>query len=42
MTAFVPDLSDETLCALVEALTESGQAVSLYDAQFLGAKLHKG
>ncbi|PVE21364.1 hypothetical protein DC522_27000 [Microvirga sp. KLBC 81] len=33
MTKFVPDLGDETLQALVEALTESGQAVSLYDAE---------
>jgi diguanylate cyclase len=29
---FVPDLDDETLRCLVEALTESGQAVSIYDA----------
>ncbi|KLK94546.1 hypothetical protein AA309_02955 [Microvirga vignae] len=33
MTKFIPDLGDETLQALVEALTESGQAVSLYDAE---------
>jgi diguanylate cyclase (GGDEF)-like protein len=32
MTKFVPDLDDETLRCLVEALTESGQAVSIYDA----------
>jgi len=33
MTQFVSDLDDETLQALVEALTESGQAVSLYDGE---------
>src|SRR3954470_11848580 len=33
MTKFVSDLADETLRVLVEALTESGQAVSLYDAE---------
>jgi diguanylate cyclase (GGDEF)-like protein len=32
MTTFVSDLDDETLRCLVEALTESGQAVSIYDA----------
>jgi diguanylate cyclase (GGDEF)-like protein len=32
MTKFVPNLDDETLRCLVEALTESGQAVSIYDA----------
>lgn len=33
MTKFVSDLDDETLRCLVEALTESGQAVSIYDAE---------
>jgi diguanylate cyclase (GGDEF)-like protein len=33
MTVFPPDLSDEALRCLVEALTESGQAISLYDAE---------
>jgi diguanylate cyclase len=32
MTHFVSDLSDETLRCLVEALSQSGQAVSIYDA----------
>jgi diguanylate cyclase (GGDEF)-like protein len=32
MTVFPSDLDDETLCCLVEALTASGQAVSIYDA----------
>jgi diguanylate cyclase (GGDEF)-like protein len=31
MTTFVSDLDDETLRCLVESLTESGQAVSIYD-----------
>lgn len=30
---FVPNLDDETLQSLVAALTESGQAVSIYDAE---------
>jgi diguanylate cyclase len=33
MTKFIPDLNDEVLCHLVETLTESSQAVSLYDAE---------
>lgn len=33
MTAFSSDLDDETLRCLAEALAESGQAVSLYDAE---------
>ena len=33
MSKFVPDLADETLRCLVEALTESGQAVSIFDAE---------
>jgi diguanylate cyclase len=33
MTKFVPDLDDEALQSLVEALTESGQAICLYDAE---------
>ncbi len=33
MTHFVSDLSDETLRCLVEALGQSGQAVSIYDAE---------
>jgi hypothetical protein len=33
MTKFVPDLNDEALHCLVEALTESGQAVSIFDAE---------
>jgi len=33
MTAFPTDLNDEALYCLVEALAESGQAVSLYDAE---------
>src|SRR5918993_4060873 len=32
MTTFVSDLDAETLRCLLEALTESGQAVSIYDA----------
>jgi hypothetical protein len=32
MTKFVSDLDDEALPSLVEALTESGQAVSIFDA----------
>jgi diguanylate cyclase len=32
MTKFVPNLDDEALRSLVEALTESGQAVSIFDA----------
>jgi diguanylate cyclase len=32
MTKFTPDLDDEVLRHLVEALTESGQAVSIYDS----------
>jgi diguanylate cyclase (GGDEF)-like protein len=32
MTKFVSDFNDEALCSLVEALTESGQAVSIFDA----------
>jgi diguanylate cyclase (GGDEF)-like protein len=32
MTKFVSDLDDEALQSLVEALTESGQAVSIFDA----------
>ncbi|WP_445504258.1 PAS-domain containing protein, partial [Microvirga sp. G4-2] len=32
MAKFVPNLDDEALRFLVEALTESGQAVSLFDA----------
>ncbi|WP_201839333.1 sensor domain-containing diguanylate cyclase [Microvirga zambiensis] len=33
MLNVVPDLSDETLRSLVEALTESGQAVCIFDAE---------
>ena len=33
MSKFVPDLADETLRCLVEALTESGQAVCIFDAE---------
>lgn len=33
MTKFVPDLSDETLRFLAEALTESGQAISIFDGE---------
>jgi len=33
MTNFISDLDDETLRCLVEALTESGQAISIYDAE---------
>jgi diguanylate cyclase (GGDEF)-like protein len=33
MSRFVSNLDDETLRCLVEALTESGQAVSIYDAE---------
>jgi diguanylate cyclase (GGDEF)-like protein len=33
MTKFASDLDDETLRSLVEALTESGQAISIYDAE---------
>ncbi|ANY82384.1 hypothetical protein BB934_29190 (plasmid) [Microvirga ossetica] len=33
MSKFIPNLADETLPALVEALTESGQAVSIFDAE---------
>ena len=33
MTIFTPELNDEVLRNLVEALTESGQAVSIYDAE---------
>jgi diguanylate cyclase (GGDEF)-like protein len=33
MTKFVPNLDDEALRSLVEALTESGQAVSIFDAE---------
>src|SRR5215207_10339594 len=32
MTKFAPNLDDEALRSLVEALTESGQAVSIFDA----------
>ncbi len=32
MTKFVADLDDEALQFLVEALTESGQAISIFDA----------
>jgi diguanylate cyclase (GGDEF)-like protein len=32
MSKFTPDLNDAVLSSLVEALTESGQAVSIYDA----------
>jgi hypothetical protein len=32
MTKFISDLDDEALRSLVEALTESGQAVSIFDA----------
>ncbi|MBM6595387.1 PAS-domain containing protein [Microvirga pudoricolor] len=33
MTVFPSDLDDETHRCLAEALTESGQAISLYDAE---------
>jgi diguanylate cyclase (GGDEF)-like protein len=33
MTKFVSDLDDESLRSLVESLTESGQAVSIFDAE---------
>ena len=33
MSAFCPDLDDETRRCLVEALTKSGQAISIYDAE---------
>ena len=33
MTHFVSDLNDETLQCLVEALGQSGQAISIYDAE---------
>ena len=33
MSKFIPDLPDETLRYLVEALTESGQAVCIFDAE---------
>jgi diguanylate cyclase (GGDEF)-like protein len=33
MRGFVADLNDEMLCHLVDTLTESGQAVCLYDAE---------
>jgi hypothetical protein len=33
MTAFCPDLDEEILRCLVEALTKSGQAISIYDAE---------
>jgi diguanylate cyclase (GGDEF)-like protein len=33
MSVFPPDLNDEALRCLLEALTESGQAISLYDAE---------
>jgi hypothetical protein len=33
MTKFVPNLDDEALWRLMEVLTESGQAVSIFDAE---------
>jgi diguanylate cyclase (GGDEF)-like protein len=33
MSKFLPDFADETLQCLVEALTESGQAVCIFDAE---------
>ncbi len=33
MTEYVSQLNDETLRCLVESLTESGQAVSIFDAE---------